>query len=152
MTRYLYPDFQFRSMNSAVKGITTKQMQNNRDMQFQIKGIFINLMLNSLFRSKSISKRLDIYSHLLGMCDTLWQYLRVPNSCIINSCMLCVEKPTYKLFADYYKDQRQRFFAKSEASRVKIFQSEIKRVTFCDRRTIKMGQAVQEVSVYNMAK
>jgi hypothetical protein len=37
--------------------------------------IFIQLFLNSIFRNKEISKRLDIYAHLLGIADVIWDDL-----------------------------------------------------------------------------
>lgn len=70
-------------------------------------------MLNTIFRDASISKRLDIYAHLLGVSDALWEYLRIPNKCELTMCKACSEKSQYQDYDDYYKDERRRYFQKS---------------------------------------
>ena len=72
MLNRLYPGFSFIPLNSTIKGRSKSEIEKNRDMRHEIHAIFIQLMLNSMFRNNQISKRVDIVAHLLGISDALW--------------------------------------------------------------------------------
>lgn len=102
-------------------------------------------MLNTIFRDNHIAKRLDIYAHLLGISDVLWEHVTVPNTCALNKCEACAEHPKYSDYEGYQKDERRRYFARSEASNKRIFKGSDTKVQYCDRQTIQMRIALQAI-------
>lgn len=72
MVKDLYPGFEFAPLNSCIRGRNRNEIDRNKDMRHEIHAIFIQLMLNLMFRNRTISKRLDIFAHLLGISDALW--------------------------------------------------------------------------------
>ena len=73
-------------------------MDRNKDMRHEIHSIFIQLMLNSMFRNDIIMKRLDIFAHLLGISDALWEDIATPNRCEMKGCQICMEESIYGSF------------------------------------------------------
>ena len=80
----------------------------------------------------------------------MWEHVNVPNMCAINECTACADKPKYNTYEEYYQEERKRYFAKSEASNKRIFKSSDRKVHYCDRKTVKMGLALQHVKVDRM--
>jgi len=106
-------------------------------MRYELQTVFTQLFINSLFRNKTIAKRLDIYAHLLGISDVLWDDVLTPNKCTLRGCKVCLEETKYEDYEEYVRDIKGRLFAKNENMHGRIFPS-AKIIKFCDRKTIHM--------------
>ena len=144
MTVNLYKEFFFIPLNSTIKNKSKHDLEKNRDVRYELQTVFTQLFINRLFRNQTIAKRLDIYAHLLGMADVLWDDVLTPNKCSLRGCKVCLLDTKYENYEDYVRDMKARLFAKNESMHGRIFSSS-KKIKFCDRKTIHMIEALQKI-------
>lgn len=66
MVQQLYPGITWMKLDSLPKGVTKSRVDGDCQLKRECRGILIEVMLNTFFRSATVVQRLDIFAHLLG--------------------------------------------------------------------------------------
>lgn len=104
----MYPQsVRFYPLNYKPADITNERLAEDETLIYELRSIFIQLFLNSIFRSATILSKIDFICKKWDICDAIWKHLGSSYSKLC-FCNYCIEEREFRSFDVYDKEVQER--------------------------------------------